>query len=306
MALNKKVVEQEARANQIHQEVYGNTETTPDPQVTEVQAEPVETAVETAPVMEQTKVVDPNDETWEHRYKVLTGKYSAEVPRLAEEIRELKAELAAMREVKTPEPAELTLKSMTPEAVVEQFGEDFAAAVGAIAERIAAQQGNKVREEFAPQVEQVRKSTAQTQRADFMRELSSLVPDWREIDVDAGFTAFLDEVDPLSGRSRREYFNEADASNNANRISRFFTSFKATKAPAPKPTPSVESRISLESQISPSSSQKSESIPGKRFWTQADIRKFYQDMRRGLVGLDEGKRIESDILAAAREGRMAA
>lgn len=312
MALNSKVKEQAERAEKIHREVYGTEQKEPEQKVEENKQEaqpevvqPVEEPV--TPVMEQSKAPPQEEDAWEHRYKVLSGKYSAEVPRLAEEIRALKAEIVVLQESakeKTKAP-DLNLKDMTPEAVVEQFGEDFAAAVGAIAQRIAQQQGKQFREEFEPKVELVRKTTAQAQRAEFMRTLETIVPDWKEIDVDAGFTAFLDEVDPLSGKSRREYFNDADSTNNASRIANFFTAYKATKVP-PKPVKPVESRISIESQIAPSTSQRAESVPGKKFWTQADVRRFYQDMRRGLIGVDEGRRIESDILAAAQEGRMAA
>lgn len=303
MTLNRKVREAEERANQIHQQVYGNTEQTPGEQQVnqeQQQSEP------TAQVEEQKPAAQPED-VWEQKYRVLQGKYSAEVPRMAEEIRELKAMIEELKAQPAPAPqaAQLDLKSMTPEAVVEQFGEDFAAAVGAIAARIAEQQGNKFREEFAPKVQAVAERTAKTIRAEFIRDLTALVPDWKAIDVEDGFTAFLDEFDPMTGRTRRHFFNEADAANNAERIAQFFTAYKGKK-PVADPAPAVESRMSIESQIAPSASAASNSPTAKKFWTQAEIRRFYQDVRRGMYSVEEGRRIESDILAAAQEGRMAA
>lgn len=305
MALNKKVREAEELADRAYREAYGKTEEAPNGQDAQkptesAPANPDATAGDTTPA------VNPNDETWEHKYKVLIGKYSAEVPRMAEQIRELKAKLEEVSERK-PEPAQepqLSLKSMTPEAVVEQFGEDFAAAVGAIAARIAEQQGNKVREEFAPRVEEVAERTARTARAEFMRDLTAEVPDWREIDVLDGFTLFLDEVDPLTGRSRRHFFNEADSQNNAVRVAGFFKAFKSKTVADPKPQ--VSSRMDIENQLAPPTAQKSDSQQAKKFWTQAEIRKFYQDQRRGLFTVEQARQIESDIFAAGREGRLAA
>lgn len=298
MSLNRKVKEQNERADQILQQVYGKTEEAPKDPVAE---KPQEVAPVEAKAEPEQKPVDD----WEHKYRVLQGKYSAEVPRMSEEIRELKASIQELKEVKAPQASEVDLKSMTPESVVEQFGEDFAAAVGAIAERIAAKQGKVLRDEFEPKVTAVTERTAQTARQEFMRDLTAIVPDWKSIDVEDGFTAYLDEVDELSGNTRRDFFNSADASNNAQRIAKFFASYKATKAPV-KPVPQVESRISIDNQLSPSTSSRSESVPGKRYWTQADIRKFYQDQRRGLISDQEAKRIESDIFAAQGEGRLAA
>jgi hypothetical protein len=302
MTQNRKVREQAERAEKLHAEIYGTTDQAPVEQPTDQQ--PVAQEAVTPNVAPEVQPQPVDD--WEHRYRVLQGKYSAEVPRMAEEIRELKSMVQELKAApQAPEAPALDLKSMTPEAVVEQFGEDFAAAVGAIAEQIAARQGKSIRDEFAPQVEAVAKSTAQTARQDFMRELTSLVPDWKEIDVSEDFTAFLDEADGLSGRSRRQSFNEADSQNNAQRIAKFFLAFKGNTPADQQKTP-VDSRMSIENQIQPSTSRKSEAPAGKRFWTQADVRKFYRDVQRGLYADSEAKHIESDIFAAAQEGRMAA
>jgi hypothetical protein len=142
--LPRPVREAEERANRIHQEVYGNTAPAapaptpdePDPAV--IAREPAAPA----PTPEPTPAPAPAVDTWEEKYRVLEGKYRAEVPRLSRDLREATAAIQELREQlavvsAAPAPVPAAIEGMTPEQVVEQFGEDFAKAVGAVAERIA-------------------------------------------------------------------------------------------------------------------------------------------------------------------------
>ena len=301
MALNRSAQEQSDRADRIHAEVYGKTATVAAPVTSVVDPQVVAPVVET-PL--ESPAVLPVAENWEQKYRVLQGKYSAEVPRLAEQLRDQTERIRSLEQKATvPVAPVVDIGSMTPEAVVEQFGEDFAKAVGSVAERIAAASSQKLRDEFAPQVEAVAQTTAKTLRQEFMRDLTALVPDWREIDTNEAFTAFLDAVDPLSGRPRRDFFNHADQTNNAERMAKFFTSFTGKSPVTPA---SAASRMSIENHLAPSTVQITNSPQAKKFWTRGDINKFYSDQRRGLYSADEARRVESDIFAAQGEGRLAA
>lgn len=83
-------------------------DTDPDPEIT---------TGGTAPVAAMT---DP----WEQRYKALEGKYRAEVPRLAEEVKAMKAKLEEAQLAK-PAHAETGTPSSPPPAEVVAFGEEF-------------------------------------------------------------------------------------------------------------------------------------------------------------------------------------
>lgn len=288
----KAVQEQAARADALFEQLNARNTAVAAPAPAEPPPEPAPPAPAPAPV-----AVD--DASWEHKYKALAGKYSAEVPRLAEELRSLKAELRdAQDKLANPPPPDLIVNKLTPEQVVEQFGEDFAGAVASILE----QRVSKLRDEFRPQVEAATATAAKAARADFMRELSSQVPDWQSVDQDERFTAFLDTVDPLAGRSRREFFNEADQRNDAARIVSFFKTFRDAH-PA---TPPVPSKSGIEYQLAPSSTRANDTPPGKKVWTQPEIRRFYVDVRRGLYSAQDMERIEQDIYAAQAEGRLLA
>jgi hypothetical protein len=249
----------------------------------------------------------PPQDPWEVKYKVLAGKYSAEVPRLSEENKDLKARLseleAKISQLSAP-PDPLSSSKLTPEEVVERFGEDFASAVGAVAARIADSRADTLRKELTPKMDQVEQRMAKSARELFMGDLTKLVPNWKQIDIDDGFTAFLDEVDPMTGYPRRKFFNEADQSNDAARVARFFTTYTGgTTAPAGK----TRQSSSIEQQLSPDTSRVSAPTPpGKKVWRRGEIAAFYADARRGRFKPDEYQRIESDIFAAQRENRIAA
>lgn len=245
-------------------------------------------------------VAAPASDDWEQKYRALAGKYSAEVPRYAEELRGLKAQVLELTErLAAPPQAEALPSKLTPAQVVEQFGEDFAEAVGAIAAQVADQRNGKLQK----QVEAAQGLATQNARAQFMSDISKAVPDWQAIDQDPRFTAFLDEVDAMSGRSRRDFFADADARNDATRVAAFFTTFRGSIGPA---NPPASQNPALQAQLVPSSARTNDAPPGKKVYSTADIRNFYTQARKGLVSAQDYDRIESDIFAAQREGRLTA
>jgi len=314
MAIPRSVLAQAERAEALQQSIMSveNTEAkAPAPTVDQPPQEAAPAAVAQPAQPEQAPAAAPAapvEDSWEVKYKVLSGKYSAEVPRLAGELREIRAEIARLTEenakLKTAPPAPVVADSgLTPESVVEKFGEDFAAAVGAVAARIADQRTDTLRNELAPQIKRSTDTAVKVARSEFLRDLASTVPNYQEIDLQDGFTAFLDEVDPMTGRSRRDFFNEADRANNSQRVAQFFKAYAGTKSPAPQQA----AVSSVESQIAPSSSRSSGPEPqGKKVWTQREIGAFYAAARQGRYSADDYKRIESDIFAAQRERRIAA
>ncbi len=220
---------------------------------------------------------------------------------MAARIRELEQAQTA------PAAAAPAPSGVTPESVVAQYGEDFASAVTSI----ATAETSRLRDDFASQVESMREATAQSARSNFLRDLAQLVPNFAEIDREPGFTAYLDEFDAQTGRTRREFFTESDAGNNAARTAAFFAAYANGKRPAPTPAPAPAAPKSVEHLIQPTSSRQSEAPPGKKLWSRAEIGRFYADSRArpgskpyGLYTADEYERIDADIGAASAEGRI--
>lgn len=331
MGIPRAVQEAGERADALMQQVATNTgrrPTLPDdqkePQAQNVQPEPSPQpkAAEPEPTPQPNKAEPastpapqpPAEEPWEVKYKVLAGKYSAEVPRLSaqlrestERMRELEQrveELTAQLSTKKAEP-EPTGK-FTPDEVVQRYGDDFADAVSAVAARVADNRAAKLRDELAPQVKQAAETATRTARGEFIRALTSAVPDWKEIDAEDGFTAYLDEIDPMTGRTRREFFNEADRSNDALRISHFFRNYRGSNQPANVKQPDTM-QSKLDAQLSPDSSRAAAPMPpGRKIWTRGEIKAFYAAARHGAYSAEDYRRIESDIFAAQRENRISA
>ena len=303
------VREQAERAERLHQEFLGNTAVAAPDQTLVPPAEPtpVETVVlaeELVPVAPQEPVVQPTveDDSWRLKYLALNGKYVAEVPRLAEEVRQLKHERDGLKQQLEARPvanapgADLP-SGQTTESVVSTYGEDFVSAVSTIANA----QAKAIRDEFSSDVEVLKADAGTRARDTFLRDLTAAVPSWQRIDAEAGFTAFLDEYDPMTGRLRREFFNEADRSNDAARIANFFATYAKSNTPVPKaaavPPPSMEHLVV------PDSSASSEAPVGKKLWTQSEVQQFYRDARNKKYTPAEYARIDADITAANAEGR---
>lgn len=300
--LPKAVREAGEKADALHSGLSGNTDqlAAPDKPVEKVMPEVQPEPVKAEPVAQQ-----PPADGWEHKYKVLSNKYSAEVPRLAQELREMKDKIREQSEKMASAPVAELPSGLTPEKVVETFGEDFAAAVGALASKISEQHSTKLREEFAPRVEAATSSANANARQVFLRQLSDSVPDWQVIDQEDAFTAFLDEYDQLTGRQRRQFFIEADQSNDAHRIISFFTAYREGSS-VKKTLREEVAKNAMEYSLSPSGVRTSDAPAGKKVWSPGEIRKFYTDARRGIYSTGEYERIESDIFAAQNEGRLLA
>jgi hypothetical protein len=128
---------------------------------------------------------------------------------------------------------------------------------------------------------------------------------WRKLNSDPGFLHWLAQEYDLAGVPRQQLLNQAYDLGDAQRVANFFKAFIASKMPARERTPE---RLPFETPrqrtaVRPSTDQYAAK---KRIWTNAEIRAFYTDCRKGRYDEHEGERlrIEQEILAAAKEGRV--
>jgi hypothetical protein len=330
MARSNKAVEKQAElAEQLYQKVYGNTaESAPEQkeqgqqetpsneseqkqeaessapvgteQVVASDATPAEAKTEN--VVEQPKQkfpdADPNDPSWEQKYKVIANKYSAEVPRYAAEIRGLKAEIESLKskiESKPAEPDTQAPSKIKPEEV-EEYGEKFVDFVKRAASDAVPGDVNELKQS----VEEMRREQQVLARKRFFGELVELSPQWESLNEDKSFLSWLGEIDPLTGQQRQAIFDDAYSKLDAWRVANFFNGYsesqQAKEPPPPRPT--------LESQIAPKVTARTTAPPAKKYYSTSDVARFYDDMRRGKYSTEEAARIESDIFAAQAEGRF--
>lgn len=240
----------------------------------------------------------PPKEDFEHKYKVLQGMYAADVKNLSKQLSELTSQFQSFRETKAPAPE--PVKATVDPKDVEAFGADLIEMVQRYAERQAAEVERRLTALEAT-VHGVAAQSAQTQEQTFYATLNRIVPDWRDINVDPRWLAWLGQRDPVYGAPRQAALDQAFSRLDAEHVASVFNAFVASLPAAPAPA-------SLEDQVAPSSvSSTPPAAPAARpVITQKSITDFYNDVSRGrYVGREsEQARLEAEINAALAEGRV--
>lgn len=278
---------------------------------------------------------DENSETYAQKWRTLQGMYNAEVPRLHANNRELQSRLSQMEQListlsstpPTQAPAQQQVQSLVSENERAEYGESIdvmrkvsreeltpmigkiAAIENALNQITASLNGN-----ILPQVQRVAQEQAVSAEDRFWNGLNTTVPQWQKINNDPEFQGWLLEVDPMTGVSRQTYLEQAQSSLDVARVAAFFDTFsKATgkyQANAnAQPTRSASAN-ELEKQVTPGRSRSAAAPAGQntRNYTPDDIRQFFQEVREGRYKGREAERdrIERDIFAAQRDGRIVA
>jgi len=305
-SLPRAVLEAEEKANRLHEELLNkqqapanNGETT---QPNEPPAGDPPAANDPPPVQppatndSQTPPASGQDENWEHRFKVLQGKYNAEIPRLAGENKELKTKLqeieVSLDQLKNkPEPL------VKPEEI-EEYGEGLIDVARRIAREELAGKDAEIRQ-LKTQLDLISNVTTQKVETDFFSSLVSMVPDWEQVNQDPKFLTWLDEVDELTGQTRQTLLSNAEKSRDAARTAKFFLAYKKTST-----SWAANSTAALESQLTPSTNKAPNAPPAKKIWTRAEVSDFYARSRRGEVSDADAIAIEADIMSAQIEGRI--
>lgn len=301
------VLEAEERANKLQEELIANKQQaasgqTPTDDVTPAASEtpPAETppaqATETPAPSNDSQNQPPADD-WEHRFKVLQGKYNSEVPRFAQENKDLKSRLESL------ESEMVQLKATPPEPLVKQEEiDEYGEGLIDVARRIAQEELAKKQSEIdalKEQINQISTATTNTAKNDFFKSLNAIVPEWEQINADPAFLTWLDEFDELAGETRQSLLTKAEQARDASRVGKFFTSFKKTSS-----SWAANSQSALEQQVVPPTNKAPDTPPSKKVWTRGEIAEFYDRMRRGVVSDADAIAIEADITAASIEGRI--
>ncbi len=278
-----------------------------DPQPAPAEPKPVEpTPTPTEPVVAEEK--------WEQKYKTLKGMYDAEVPRLHADLRDLKAQVDALRkasETKPVEPAKpAAAEKLVTDADVEAFGSDLIEVQRKVAREVAAEfrgELDAMRAENEKLREQLTSTGTQVSEASFEQRLYRMVPDFEAVNADPKWIAWLNEVDPLLRAPRSSVAQQAFNRGDAEGVAHYVAMFKKSVAPV---EPTADKTTELELQIQPNRSATSTpptSQKGK-VYTNADIEKMFRKATDlGVKGrVDEAKKLEAEIDAAFMEGRVTA
>jgi len=343
-ALPKAVQKQVEEANRLAEQLAKEREAPPanDEQLPEAQqAPPTAEAQPEAPPQEPKAEEAPSKppvEPWEQKYRVLQGKYNAEVPRLqrtvqeqTEQVRLLQQQLtatqgmiSAMGQRQQAAPAQQAPQRLVKPEEVNEFGEDLTDFIRRVAQEALNPTIEDRVKKVQQMVDQVRSSTQDfgkriemTDRERMLATLDAQVPNWRELNNDDGFLAWLEQVDPYVGQPRMELLKGAYERHDGMRVAAFFKGYKSENAVVTPPAPAApapqkqEPQRKLDQFVAPGTPKQTgatgaQSGPEKRIWTEAQIKQFYTDAAAGKFAKNPDRRneIERQIHEAVREGRV--
>jgi hypothetical protein len=270
---------------------------------------------------------DENSPTYAQRWRSLQGVYNTTKHALdsaQQRIANLE-QLVAQMQTAAPASAPNRKTSHLTEQDKTSFGEDMIDFARRAARDEAAPLAQVLQEVLSrldqvqnvvPMVQQVAHTQAQNTHERFYDALTQRVPDWRTVNEDKRFHAWLLETDPLSGFQRQTLLTDAHNALDLPRTAVLFDTFKreagitsAPAAAAATPAPNT-AQSKLEKMVAPGRASAATQPPSpteKKEWSRPEIAKFYADKLAGRYkGREaEAQTLERDIFLAQREGRVA-
>jgi hypothetical protein len=266
------------------------------------------------------------EETLNQKYRTLQGMYNAEVPRLHSQNKELTGRLQQMEQLLATMSAQSAKRHSEVEQLVtdkdqEEYGEslDVMRRVSReelipVAQKIAQLEGmiRQLSANVVPQVQAVAQRQAMTAEQQFWAALTDAVPNWRDINDSDAFQSWMLDIDPLTGIVRQTILEDAQRNLDVRRVGSFFKSWLefTGQANVAQNTRRAAPASELERQVAPGRSRNTgaPSNSNARTYSPVDIQTFFNDVRSGKYkGREQERdRIERDIFAAQRDGRIVA
>lgn len=255
-------------------------------------------------------LVAEENKTLKQQLSTLQGKYNAEVPRLSDELRDMRREIQQLREGHqhqatqqtgndAPQPSAAGIAGLDMGSVEELFGPEMVEALKAI----KASAIQEVRTELEPrfkQVDDIRRNSEQEAVDSMIAAIAEKHSDWERIEGLPSWNKFLNEINPETGEPRGLAVSRASRRNDPGPIIRQLSIFKR-KLNA--------SSQALEAQTVPGNSGRTEPAQAQdtKIYSSEEINKFMksaaQQASRGPL-TDEQKRLEAQYTKAMLEGRV--
>lgn len=328
MALPKALLNADEEANELIRQQregqstpeQGNTDNQGEPQPPQAQRTPEE------PQQQQQQQSTDSEQTWEHKYRVLQGKYNADIKKLNDDLRDaqqgtqapslqnrlqsletentqLKQQLEQQQQVSAQPSGEIQLN----QKLVDEYGEDFARAV---AEQASAgnsgtsaeiQRLSNLVNSLQSKLTQTEQATNETAGNMRMRELNAELSkhniDFEQVNTDPMFHEWLSAYDDASGEQRNTLMNNAFNRGDINRTVYFFKAFKAQEGSRFANNP-------LANQVDVTSRAPSDAAGDDNVWTKEQINALYEAKRNNQISDKEFAEWERKLFAASAEGKV--
>jgi hypothetical protein len=277
-----------------------------------------------------------NEGDWEHQFRSLKGRYDRDQENTRRLQQTLQDQQRLLAQVGSPPPNSSQGEGsglrfnvappppgrrVTP-AEVQEYGSELMDVVG----RRAAEVYEPILQQLATELQQVKRQVGGVQntvvfdaRVKMYDDLARSVPNWNAINDSPQFGQWLDQIDPISHRTRREFLNGAHNANQAGQVIDIFNTFLQAVGAAPSqsngagngagnnPPPSPQ-QFDLLALAAPgrAKSGQTQAPPDKGIVTRAEIKQFYTEKTQGkYAGREaEAAAIERQIFDAGNEGRI--
>lgn len=334
MAMPEQIRKQAAAVQDLYKQLSeepANTEGEAVENEAQVQDEKADQQETTAPVSaagEQGTADKASEDALLQKYRTLQGMYNAEVPRLHAQNKELTSRVAQLEQLLSSlsaQPAQaptapVQKQSVLTQADIAEYGESIDVMRRVYQEEVGSLHGEinqlksyiqQMQTNVVPQVQAVVQRQAASAEQQFWADLTSAVPSWQAVNGDQEFHNWLLDADPLTGITRQTYLEDAQRALDARRVANFFRTWLEVSGKAAVAQPNRKAPASeLERQVAPGRAKSGGTATSNKANTYSpeDIRSFFNDVRSGKYkGREtERDRIERDIFAAQRDGRITA
>lgn len=309
---------QAEQARQIEEQLAAPAEAPapePAPEHTAAAPAPAEPSAP-APADEVAKLREENARL-QQRARTADGMLQAEMRQLREQMATQSATVTRLNEQLQTAQAALDKKASEGVALdqkdIEAFGSELVEMVRRQADAIVRQTAQEQLGDVVKRITDlesaiggVRQEVAVTAEQQFIRDMDVAVPNWRAVNEDPKFIAWLAEVDPVYGVARQQALHRAHAQLDGPRAGKIFQTYLAT-LPAPKPS----APDGLQAQVSPSKTGAADApaTADKRMYRMTDYEQLQQQIDRALRRGDHAEvaRLqaqEAEFDKALAEGRL--
>lgn len=242
---------------------------------------------------------DPPQPDWEHKYKVLKGKYDKEGARQREEINTLKGQIGELHSLlasvqqkqaesdTAPKQQTTPAKPLVSDREVEEYGQDLLDVAyrysqqqfQPVIDRLEAklQEATTQLKQLGQNVDGVEKTVQKTAHQKLLDALDEKFDNWRELDTNESFNSWLRESEPFSGQPFGALLARAYEAKDPTRVGRIITAFlkdhadettarertpqlKAETPPTNKAVAGRKPRMQLETMVAPGTNRPQEKV----------------------------------------------
>ena len=263
------------------------------------------------------------------RLQVVTGKYSKEVPRMADERRALQATMFSMekdflkeiKQLKQQIEAQHGSLKDTPPVINRKALEEYGSEFGEMADEMQTLRSEVVTIKKDVQEKDRIQKEAQAQKT-YLDHVNTLIAkqydgvDAHVLNQDSHFMRFLSQPINIAGAdcTRNELLGYAYRKNDAESGASYFIEYIESLAP-PSVTPPVAVETTSPPEAIPTIPNIQAPIGGQEYgestmsqsgkiWTASEVGKFYKDSALGKYSDADFRRLNQDIRVAVQDGRI--